>query len=318
VQAVSQDAKTVQLAGAKALADQTAVNANTPVAISAGPISSGSSSATQNADNTAAAVAANKADTDQIAVLEQDAGGSDCKLGCGGAGGVQAVSQDAKTVQLAGAKALADQTAVNANTPVAISAGPISGGSSSATQDADNTAAAIAFNKADTDQTAVLKQDLGGSHCKLGCGGGGGVQALSQDAKTIQLAGAKALADQTAVNANVPVSISGGSISGGSSSATQDADNTAAAIAANKADTDQTAVLKQDLGGDDCRSKHDRPDCDKRPPDCKLGKHERAGCDRDSGLKWLFEFLHKKRGKDRHPDDGKQKPDRMIDRKQTD
>jgi hypothetical protein len=190
------------------------------------------------------------------AAAEEDAGG--CLIGCGGAGGVQAVSQDAKTVQLAGAKALADQTAVNANVPVAISAGPISSGSSSATQDADNTAAALAANKADTDQTAVLKQDLGGSDCKLGCGGAGGVQAVSQDAKTVQLAGAKALADQTTVNANTPVAISAGPISGGSSSATQNADNTAAALAANKADTDQTAVLKQDLGGGGgCRCERD-------------------------------------------------------------
>ncbi|MDQ3895145.1 MAG: hypothetical protein M3292_10895, partial [Actinomycetota bacterium] len=122
-----------------------------------------------------------------------------------GNGGFQAVAQAAKTAQIAAANALSDQQAANANVPVTIagkdassgqssSSGESSGsGQSSATQDADSTAVAAANNTAATNQLAKADQNVGGSSsCKAGCGGSGGFQAVSQQAKTAQLANANA------------------------------------------------------------------------------------------------------------------------------
>src|SRR5919199_3127744 len=82
-----------------------------------------------------------------------------------------------------------------------------------------------------------------------GVGGAGGYQAGVQAANTSQWAGAAALSKQNAVNANVPVSIAGGNVTGGSSTANQDADSSATARASNDAYTKQTQAQTQNVGG---------------------------------------------------------------------
>src|SRR5206468_1459423 len=114
----------------------------------------------------------------------------------------------------------------------------------------------------------TLKQDIGGNdHCFAGCGGAGGFQAGVQAASTEQWAFGLAKSDQNAVNANAPVSIAGGNVNSGPSSANQTATSTATTDVSNKAKTDQDQTLKQNIGGDkkDC---HDR--CD--------GKDHEDGC----------------------------------------
>ncbi|MDQ3874800.1 MAG: hypothetical protein M3322_04500 [Actinomycetota bacterium] len=170
-QAASQDAKTGQVAAANADSDQQAVNANVPVTIAGNDATSGPSSASQDADSTAVATANNAAETNQVANLEQNGGGSgSCQAGCGGSGGYQAAGQNAHTGQVAAANADSDQQAVNANVPVTIAGNDATSGRSSATQDADSTAVATASNAAETNQVANLEQDVGGRvWCKHKC-----------------------------------------------------------------------------------------------------------------------------------------------------
>jgi hypothetical protein len=251
-QAVGQKAVTGQNANANAKANQNAVNANVPVTIAGGNVSGGSSSANQKAVNVGAAAAGNLASTGQKAIAAQIGGGSSCKAGCGGSGQFQAVGQHAATAQNAKANADAKQNAVNANVPVTIAGGNVSGGSSSANQAALNGAGAAAGNAAKTDQTAIAAQVGGSSSCLAGCGGSGQFQAIGQSAATLQNAGAHADADQNAVNANTPVTIAGGDVSGGSSSANQAALNGAGAVAGNAAKTDQKAIAAQVGGSSSC------------------------------------------------------------------
>src|SRR5207247_573893 len=152
---------------------------------------------------------------------------SSCKSGCGGNGQEQNVAQESKTKQDADADALAKQNAVNANVPVSIAGHDVVGGSSSATQTADNNANADAPNKRTTDHSAYATQFRASTSCKSGCGGNGQEQNVVQASKTKQDADADALAKQNAVNANVPVGIAGKNVVGGSSSATQTANNNA-------------------------------------------------------------------------------------------
>src|SRR5205823_4602452 len=113
-----QKASTEQWAGAAAISKQNAVNANVPVNVAGGNITSGPSSANQLANSEAEAKASNEADTTQKQDQTQNVGGSSsCLAGCGGAGGFQLGIQKADTQQWAGAFALSDQNAVNANAP---------------------------------------------------------------------------------------------------------------------------------------------------------------------------------------------------------
>ena len=170
----------------------------------------------------------------------------------GGAGGAQAGLQGATTEQAAVGAAISDQNAVNANVPVSIAGGNISAGPSSATQTATSSASTDVSNKAKTDQDQNLNQNIGGSGCYAGCGGAGGLQAGVQNAQTNQLAAGVAKSDQNAVNANVPVSIAGGNVNSGPSSATQTASSTANTDVSNKAKTDQDQHLSQNIGGGSC------------------------------------------------------------------
>src|SRR5439155_4857810 len=138
--------------------------------------------------------------------------------------------------------------------PVSIAGGDVVGGSSSASQTADNSANADASNNSKTDQTANATQTGGSSSCLSGCGGNGQEQNVIQASQTKQNADADAKAKQDAVNANVPVGIAGGDVVGGSSSATQTASNSADADASNNSKTDQTANTTQTGGDSKCSS----------------------------------------------------------------
>jgi len=248
-QAGAQSASTNQAALGAAASYQNAVNANVPVSIAGGNVTSGPSSATQTATSDATTDVSNKAKTDQDQHLNQNIGGnSGCYAGCGGAGGFQAGVQNAETNQLAAGVAHSDQNAVNANVPVSIAGGNVNSGPSSATQTASSSANTDVSNKAKTDQDQSLHQNIGGGSCSLGCGGAGGFQAGLQDAHTNQAAIGIAKSDQNAVNANVPVSIAGGNVSSGPSSATQTATSDATTDVSNKAKTDQDQSLHQNLG----------------------------------------------------------------------
>ncbi len=252
-QAGAQSASTNQAALGAAASYQNAVNANVPVSIAGGNVTSGPSSATQTATSDATTDVSNKAKTDQDQHLNQNIGGnSGCYAGCGGAGGFQAGVQNAETNQLAAGVAHSDQNAVNANVPVSIAGGNVNSGPSSATQTASSSANTDVSNKAKTDQDQSLHQNIGGGSCSLGCGGAGGFQAGIQDAQTNQLAVGVAKSDQNAVNANVPVSIAGGNVSSGPSSATQTATSNATTDVSNKAKTDQDQHLSQNIGGGSC------------------------------------------------------------------
>ena len=251
-QAGVQNAQTDQTALGVSASHQNAVNANVPVSIAGGNVNAGPSSATQTTSSSATTDVSNKAKTDQDQHLSQNVGGGSCKLGCGGAGGFQAGVQDAQTNQTAVGIAKSDQNAVNANVPVSIAGGNVSSGPSNATQTATSNATTDVSNKAKTDQDQHLRQNIGGSSCLAGCGGAGGFQAGVQNANTDQTAIGIAKSDQNAVNANVPVSIAGGNVSSGPSSATQTATSNATTDVSNKAKTDQDQHLRQNIGGGSC------------------------------------------------------------------
>jgi hypothetical protein len=250
-QAGVQLANTSQSAGSLAVSHQNAVNANVPVNVAGGNITSGPSSANQLANSQAEAKASNDADTTQKQDQTQNVGGnSSCYVGCGGAGAAQIGVQAADTQQWAGAAAISKQNAVNANVPVNVAGGNITSGPSSANQLANSEAEAKASNDADTTQKQDQTQNVGGSSsCLAGCGGAGGFQLGIQKADTQQWAGAFALSDQNAVNANAPVNVAGGNITSGPSSANQWANSEAEAKASNDADTTQKQKQDQTVGG---------------------------------------------------------------------
>src|SRR5690349_9924687 len=284
-QAGAQNASTNQGALGIAASHQNAVNANVPVSIAGGNVSSGPSTATQNATSTATTDVSNKAKTDQDQHLSQDIGsgcGCDSKdskgsydpkrsgspsAGNGGAGGFQLGVQNAETNQFAAGLSKTYQKLVNANVPVSIAGGNVSSGPSTATQNATSTATTDVSNKAKTDQDQHLSQDIGsgwGGRAKgregsydpkssgspsAGNGGAGGFQLGVQNAETNQFAAGLSKSDQNAVNANVPVSIAGGNVSSGPSTATQNATSTATTDVSNKAKTDQDQRLSQNIGG---------------------------------------------------------------------
>jgi hypothetical protein len=246
----AQLADTTQNADSKAASDQNAVNANVPVNVAGGNITSGPSSANQAANSEAEAKSSNDADTTQKQTQTQNVDGSSCKVGCGGAGGAQLGIQAANTEQDAKSAAISKQNAVNANVPVNVAGGNITSGPSSANQAANSEAEAKSSNDADTTQKQDQTQNVGGtSSCTAGCGGAGGFQAGVQLANTSQWAGSLAVSKQNAVNANVPVNVAGGNITSGPSSANQAANSEAEAKSSNDADTTQKQDQTQNVGG---------------------------------------------------------------------
>src|SRR5947208_2343056 len=250
LQAGAQQAATDQQAGAAAISKQDATNANTPTNIAGGNVSAGPSSANQLASSEAEATASNDADTSQKQNQDQTVGGGSCSAGCGGPGAAQIGAQLSDTKQNAGALAVSDQNAVNANVPVNVAGGNTTSGPSSANQLANSEAEAKASNEADTTQKQDQTQNVGGSSsCYFGCGGAGAAQIGIQKADTQQWAGAFALSDQNAVNANAPANVAGGKITSGPSSANQWANSEAEAKATNDADTTQKQKQDQTVGG---------------------------------------------------------------------
>ena len=169
--------------------------------------------------------------------------------GGGGAGALQAGVQQAATDQWAGAAAISKQDATNANTPTNIAGGNVSAGPSSANQLAGSEAEAKASNDADTSQKQNQDQTVDPGSCSAGCGGAGAAQIGAQVSDTNQKADAKAVSDQNAVNANVPVNVAGGNITSGPSSANQLANSEAEAKSSNEADTTQKQDQTQNVGG---------------------------------------------------------------------
>ena len=249
LQAGVQSASTDQGAGAAAISKQDATNANTPTNIAGGNVAAGPSSANQLASSDAEAKASNDADTSQKQNQDQTVGGGSCSAGCGGAGAAQIGAQLSDTNQNAGALAVSDQNAVNANVPVNVAGGNITSGPSSANQLANSEAEAKASNDADTTQKQTQTQNVDGSSCHVGCGGAGAAQIGVQAANTQQDAKAAAISKQNAVNANVPVNVAGGNITSGPSSANQLANSEAEAKSSNDADTTQKQDQTQNVGG---------------------------------------------------------------------
>ncbi len=249
LQAGVQSASTDQQAGAAAISKQDATNANTPTNIAGGNVAAGPSSANQLASSEAEAKASNDADTSQKQNQDQTVGDGSCSAGCGGAGAAQIGAQLSDTNQDAGALAVSDQNAVNANVPVNVAGGNITSGPSSANQLANSEAEAKASNDADTTQKQTQTQNVDGSSCHVGCGGAGAAQIGVQAANTEQDAKAAAISKQNAVNANVPVNVAGGNITSGPSSANQLANSEAEAKSSNDADTTQKQDQTQNVGG---------------------------------------------------------------------
>jgi len=245
-----QSASTGQLAGAAALSNQNAVNANTPSNTAGGNITTGPSSANQLASSNADAKATNDADTTQKQDQTQNVNSGSCSVGCGGAGAAQIGAQLSDTNQDAKALAVSDQNAVNSNVPVNVAGGNITSGPSSANQIASSEADAKASNDADTTQKQTQTQNVDGSSCHVGCGGPGAAQLGVQAANTEQGAASAAISKQNAVNANVPVNVAGGNITSGPSSANQIANSEAEAKSSNDADTTQKQDQTQNVGGD--------------------------------------------------------------------
>jgi hypothetical protein len=244
-----QSASTGQLAGAAALSNQNAVNANTPSNTAGGNITTGPSSANQLASSDADAKATNDADTTQKQDQTQNVNSGSCSVGCGGAGAAQIGAQLSNTNQDAKALAVSDQNAVNSNVPVNVAGGNITSGPSSANQIASSDADAKASNDADTTQKQTQTQNVDGSSCHVGCGGPGAAQLGVQAANTEQGAASAAISKQNAVNANVPVNVAGGNITSGPSSANQIANSEAEAKSSNDADTTQKQDQTQNVGG---------------------------------------------------------------------
>ena len=244
-----QSASTGQLAGAAALSNQNAVNANTPSNTAGGNITTGPSSANQLASSNADAKATNDADTTQKQDQTQNVNSGSCSVGCGGAGAAQIGAQLSDTNQDAKALAVSDQNAVNSNVPVNVAGGNITSGPSSANQIASSEAEAKASNDADTTQKQKQTQNVDGSSCHVGCGGPGAAQLGVQAANTEQGAASAAISKQNAVNANVPVNVAGGNITSGPSSANQIANSEAEAKSSNDADTTQKQDQTQNVGG---------------------------------------------------------------------
>src|SRR5262249_51184924 len=157
-----QSADTQQWAGAAATSQQNAVNANVPVNVAGGDITSGPSSANQLAVSKADADASNDADTTQKQHQNQYVGGDpSCSIGCGGPGAAQIGIQKADTQQGAFALGRSLQNAFNSNTPHSVAGGNIYSGPSSANQFAFSFADGDASNDADTFQWSKQYQKVG-------------------------------------------------------------------------------------------------------------------------------------------------------------
>ena len=185
-QAIGQDADNDQSATALSAAKQDgATNRNIPVRV----LSKGDGGdVTQSNSVDSSAAAGNLNVTKQYA--DQDQGGkSKGECGCA-SDGVQAIGQEAKSEQSAGALSLALQSgASNTNTPVRVGS---KGDDGDVTQTNSVDSKAKALNVNLTGQKADQEQVGGDCHCAAG-----GTQAIGQKAKNDQSAAAASLAAQS-------------------------------------------------------------------------------------------------------------------------
>ena len=244
IQAIGQEAKSEQSAGALSVALQSgASNENTPVRVdSKGDDGDVSQSNSVDSDATALNINLTKQDADQ------DQRGGDCRCG---SDGIQAIGQEAKNDQSAAAASLAAQSgghdrcgcdsSGNTNTPVRVdSYGDGGDVDQSNSVDSDATAANLNALKQDADQ------DQSGS----------GIQAIGQEAKNEQAAIALSGAFQHgASNSNTPVRVdSKGDDGDVAQSNSVDSDATAVNLNATKQDADQDQGGK---GKGTCGCEHD-------------------------------------------------------------
>ena len=239
-QAVGQVAETIQQAKSKAESKQEKPsNSNISVRIH----SEGDDGDVEQSNNSIAGSAAgNLSETGQG--VEQSQGD---KCGCkkhDGGSGVQAVGQEAKTVQMAESEAKSVQEhAKNENIPVRIGS---EGGGGSVSQSNNSVAGSLAGNASKT--TQGVEQTQGGCGC-----GGDAVQAVGQGAITGQLADSKATSIQKgAENSNTPVRIDSDGYDG---DVEQSNNSVALSAALNAAKTEQ--AVGQSQGGEcGCRDRH--------------------------------------------------------------
>jgi hypothetical protein len=242
-QAVGQVAETIQKAKSQAESKQVKPsNSNISVRIH----SPGDDGDVEQSNNSVAGSAAgNLAHTDQAA--EQSQGGDDCRCKHGGGGsGVQAVGQEAKTIQVAESEAKSVQEhASNENIPVRIGS---KGDNGSVSQSNNSAALSFAGNAAKT--TQGVEQTQGGG---CGCHGGDAVQAVGQKAITGQLAESEATSIQKgASNSNTPVRI----FSEGDDGDVEQSNNSIALSAALNAAKTEQAVGQSQGGGCGCGDRH--------------------------------------------------------------
>ena len=202
IQAIGQDAKSKQSAGAASAAIQSGGrdkcgcpsggNVNTPVRVDS---KGGGGSVTQENAVNSSATAGNTNLTVQEAGQGQSGGGqmySAKPCGCDG-GGIQAIGQEAKSEQDATALSAALQHGVkNENAPVRV--GSYGGGGS--------------VEQSNSVGSSATAANLNGLHQGAAQAGGGGTQAIGQEAKNEQGALAASLAAQAgASNSNAPVRV---------------------------------------------------------------------------------------------------------------
>jgi hypothetical protein len=244
-QAVGQVAETIQKAKSQAESKQEKPsNSNISVRIHS-PGDDGD--VDQSNNSVAGSAAGNLAHTDQ-GVEQQQGGGEAAKKDkcCGGGSGVQAVGQEAKTIQLADSEAKSVQEhASNENIPVRIGS---KGDNGSVSQSNNSAALSFAGNAAKT--TQAVEQTQGGG---CGCHGGDAVQAVGQKAITGQLAESEATSIQKgAKNSNTPVRIH----SEGDDGDVEQSNNSIALSAALNAAKTEQAVGQSQGGGCGCGDRH--------------------------------------------------------------
>jgi GTP cyclohydrolase II len=238
-QAVGQVAETIQKAKSQAESKQEKPsNSNISVRIHS---KGDDGDVSQSNNSIAGSAAGNLSETAQG--VEQSQGD---KCGCkhGGGSGVQAVGQEAKTIQGAESEAKSVQEhARNENIPVRIDS---EGGGGSVEQSNNSVAGSLAGNASKTMQ--------GVEQTQAGCGcGGEAVQAVGQGAITGQFADSKATSIQKgAENSNVPVRIHS---MGDDGDVEQSNNSIALSAALNAAKTDQVVGQSQG-GGCGCGDRH--------------------------------------------------------------
>jgi hypothetical protein len=238
-QAVGQVAETIQKAKSQAESKQEKPsNSNISVRIHS---KGDDGDVSQSNNSIAGSAAGNLSETAQG--VEQSQGD---KCGCkhGGGSGVQAVGQEAKTIQGAESEAKSVQEhARNENIPVRIDS---EGGGGAVEQSNNSVAGSLAGNASKTMQ--------GVEQTQAGCGcGGEAVQAVGQGAITGQFADSKATSIQKgAENSNVPVRIHS---MGDDGDVEQSNNSIALSAALNAAKTDQVVGQSQG-GGCGCGDRH--------------------------------------------------------------